>query len=109
MVLAGAQPTIRSQAVVVGVGWAAALAGGTVALGAAAVLWSDGRSWVLLVIIGAALGYFFVAYVSIRERHQSLATLHGFTTSLSEAVDADELSRRVVTGLGVLQIGRAHV
>src|SRR3546814_16217774 len=56
MVLAGAQPTIRSQAVVVGVGWAAALAGGTVALGAAAVLWSDGRSWVLPVIIGAAPG-----------------------------------------------------
>ena len=109
MVLAGAQPTIRSQAVVVGVGWAAALAGGTVALGAAAVLWSDGRSWVLLVIIGAALGYFFVAYVSIRERHQSLATLHGFTTSLSEAVDADELSRRVVTGLGVLLRARRIV
>ena len=102
MALAGAPTSPRSQAIVIGTGLAAALAGTATALGAAATLWRDGRSWVLLVMIGGMLGYFFVSFVRIRDRHQSLAMLHEFTTNLATARTVESLGEEIVTGIATL-------
>ncbi len=102
MALAGAPVEPRAQLMFVGVGLLAALAGSAVSLGAATTLWRDGRSWILLAVIGAAIGYFFVSFLKIRERHQSLAELHVFTTSLAEVASFTDLTHQVVRGIAEL-------
>jgi diguanylate cyclase (GGDEF)-like protein len=99
MRLAGVEVTLKSQMLVIAVGLAAALAGAAAALAAAATLWSDGRSWILLLIIGAAVGYFGLSYLKIRERHRSLALLNSYTTALSTGSNVDDLIRSVLSGL----------
>ena len=96
MRIAGDRIPVRAQLLVIGVGSVAALAGAAVALGAAAALWSDGRSWVLLALIGAALGYFFVSFLNVRERHQALAALHSFTTAINDRRGDEPLDEIVV-------------
>jgi diguanylate cyclase (GGDEF)-like protein len=102
MRIAGAPVTPRSVASVVAVSGSGALAGCAVALGASVVLWRDQRSWVILLVIGGALAYFFLSFIRIRERHQSLAALHEFTTGLTAANDAGLLEVAIVTGVGQL-------
>ena len=73
---------------------------------------SNSWSWVLLLLIGGALGYFFISFVRIRERHNDLSTLHGFTTSLNANTDPLVLGEIVVVGLSELLArvaGRAPV
>lgn len=94
MRLAGAPVSVRSALSVLSFSGSAAAAECAVALGAAGALWNEGLSWILLLLIGCAFGYFFVSFVRIRERHQALATLHGFTTSL--AADSPESLRRAI-------------
>ena len=100
--LAGAPFNLSSAANVFLVSGGSALAGCAVALGAGAALWTDGRSWVLLLLIGAALGYFFISFVRIRERHQSLALLHSFTSTLEGRDSVERLAVATVIGLGTL-------
>jgi diguanylate cyclase (GGDEF)-like protein len=107
--LAGAPITVRSALNVLTVSSGSAMAGCAVALGAGAALWTDGRSWVLLFLIGLALGYFFLSFVRIRERHQSLALLHTFTTSLEATRSAPELARAAVVGIAELLSARRVV
>ncbi|HAS09645.1 MAG TPA: hypothetical protein DCS55_03870, partial [Acidimicrobiaceae bacterium] len=102
MRIAGAPVTIRSVASVVMVSGAGALAGCAVALGASVVLWRDQRSWVILVVIAAALTYFFLSYIRIRERHQSLAALHEFTTAITATNTIRDLEDAIVRGVGEL-------
>jgi diguanylate cyclase (GGDEF)-like protein len=109
MVLAGAPVTAKSQLIVVGVSMSAAMAGCAVALGAAGALVADSRSWVLLVTIGLALGYFFVSFVRMRERHQDLSRLHDFTTNLSSHADSVALAQRAGSGLAQLLKARRVV
>lgn len=101
MRIAGAPVTVRSAFQVLGVSVTASMAECAVALGAAGALWRDGRSWVLLALIGCGLGYFFLSFVRIRERHQSLANLHSFTTSLTED-DPRSLNKMVLEGISDL-------
>jgi diguanylate cyclase (GGDEF)-like protein len=102
MRVAGAPVTLRDQGMVIGVSLVAALAGTAVALAASGVLWQEGHSWVLLVLVGSALGYFFISFVRIRERHQGLATLHSFTTALGARSDTPSLAKAVVMGMADL-------
>jgi diguanylate cyclase (GGDEF)-like protein len=102
MRIAGAPVTLRSVASVVAVSGSGALAGCAVALGASVVLWRDQRSWVILLVIGGALAYFFLSFIRIRERHQSLAALHEFTTGLTGANEGPALGAAIVTGVGRL-------
>ena len=99
---AGAPVTLRSQLSVVAVSLSAALAGAAVAMGASGPLWREGRSWILLLVIGGALGYFFISFVRIRERHQDLFTLHGFTSSLALETDSHRLGADVAAGFADL-------
>ena len=99
MRIAGAPVDASSQAVVAGISLTAALSGSAVALGATSVLWRDGRSWVLLLLVGAALGYFFVSFVRVRERHQDLARLHEFTTTLMGHSEVKSLAETAVLGI----------
>ncbi|MDE0803487.1 MAG: bifunctional diguanylate cyclase/phosphodiesterase [Acidimicrobiales bacterium] len=109
MRLAGAPVTLPAAFKVLAVSGTAALAECAVALGGAAALWRDGRSWVLLLIIGSGLAYFFLSFVRIRERHQALATLHGFTTSL-DSNDLDGLIAQSLRGIAdLLQAGRVMI
>ena len=101
MRLAGAPVTLRSAAEVLAVSGTASLAECAVALGAASALWRDGRSWVLLLLIGCGLGYFFLSFLRIRERHQALANLHQFTTSLT-AEHPEGPIRSVLAGIADL-------
>ncbi len=99
MRLAGAPVTIRTQTVVGAVSLSAALAGTAVALGAASVLWADRDAWILLALIAAALGYFFVSFVRIRERHRDLGNLHTFTTGLPQNEWTSSLPEAAARGL----------
>jgi diguanylate cyclase (GGDEF)-like protein len=102
MRLAGAPVTVRSALTVLSVAGSAAIAECAVALGAAAVLWRDGRAWILLLGIGTAFGYFFISYLRIKQRHQALARLNAFTNSLEDRQSASELCDQIVLGLGEL-------
>jgi len=96
MRVAGDHIPFRQQSLVIGVGLVAAIAGSAVALGAAAALWVDGRAWVLLAIIGAALAYFGVSFLNIRERHRALAALHSFTTAINDRRPSESLHATIV-------------
>jgi diguanylate cyclase (GGDEF)-like protein len=102
MRIVGAPVTIRSVASVVAVSGSGALAGCAVALAASVVLWRDQRAWTILLVIAAALAYFFLSYIRIRERHQSLAALHEFTTSITATNDSAQLERAIVRGVAQL-------
>ena len=106
MRIVGAPVTVRSVASVVAVSGSGALAGCAVALGGSVVLWRDQRAWTILLVIAAALAYFFLSYIRIRERHQSLAALHEFTTSITSTNDSADLERSIVQG--VAQLLRAN-
>ncbi|MDZ7674969.1 MAG: bifunctional diguanylate cyclase/phosphodiesterase [Acidimicrobiales bacterium] len=108
MRLAGAPVTVHHALEVLAVSITFSLAECAVALGAAGALWRDGRSWVLLLLIGCGLGYFFLSFVRIRERHQSLANLHSFTTSLTSD-DPRSLTRNVLVGVADLLRARRVV
>ena len=105
LVIAGAPVTARSASSVLAVSGTSAIAATAVALGAAAVLWIDGRAWILLLFIGGALGYFFLSFIRIRERHQALSALHEFTTGLDVQSDTTALVRGMLAGLGRLLKG----
>ena len=64
---------------------ASAVPSWALAIAAAAALWQDGRSWVLLLMIGAAFGYFLLAYIRIRQRHMALDGLHRFASATRSA------------------------
>lgn len=96
MRVAGAPVSLRSALSVLSFSGSAAIAECAVALGAAGAMWKETWSWILLLLIGCAFGYFFISFVRIRERHQALATLHSFTTSL--AVDNAAGLRRAILG-----------
>jgi diguanylate cyclase (GGDEF)-like protein len=102
MWLAGAEVSLRSQALVVSVGLCAALAGSAAALGAAAALWRDGRAWILLALMTIAIGYFGPAYLKIRDRHRALADLNAYTSSLGGLSQLGDLARAVVSGTAEL-------
>ena len=102
MWLAGAPVTPQSALSVLAVSGPAAIAECSVALGAAAVLWRDGRAWILLLGIGTAFGYFFISYLRIKERHQALARLNAFTNSLEERAADAEICSHIVVGLAEL-------
>lgn len=102
MLLVSSEASVRSQSVVLGIGFAAALAGTAAALASASAVWNDGRSWILLVPICAAIGYFGLAYIRIRERHQALAHLNSFTTDLAVDRGMDELVSCIVAGTAEL-------
>jgi len=100
MSLAGARLAWRSQLLVIAVGICAAVAGATAALAAVAVLWTQGGyGWVPLVLLGAALGFFGLSYVRIRERHQALAALNTYTASLVTAGSGPGLPDEVAHGI----------
>ena len=99
MRIAGAPVTLRSAASVLAVSGSGALAGCAVSLGASVVLWRDQRSWIILLAIGGSLTYFFLSYIRIRERHQSLASLHEFTTAMSATNKMSELEIVIVEGI----------
>ncbi|WP_436793249.1 putative bifunctional diguanylate cyclase/phosphodiesterase [Actinospongicola halichondriae] len=109
LAIAGAPVTIRSATSVLAVSGASVMAATAVALGASAVLWSGGESWVLLLFIGAALGYFFLSFIRIRERHQALSALHEFTTSVNFQTDTEGLVRTTLEGVARLLKGERVV
>ncbi|MGK2930189.1 MAG: diguanylate cyclase domain-containing protein, partial [Acidimicrobiales bacterium] len=102
MLLVSSEASIRSQAMVLAIGFAAALAGTAAALASASAVWSDGRSWILLAPICAAIGYFGLAYIRIRERHQALSHLNTYTTELATDHAITDLVRSIVDGTAEL-------
>jgi diguanylate cyclase (GGDEF)-like protein len=102
MRVAGADVTLRSQVLVIGVGLTAAVSGSAAAVAAASVLWMDGRSWILLVLLGGALGFFGLSYVRIRERHDQLAGINTYTLTLVSDRDLDRLVSAICEGIAHL-------
>jgi len=97
--LAGAPATARSALRFLAYISASAVPSWALAIAAAAALWQDGRSWVLLLMIGAAFGYFLLAYIRIRQRHLALDGLHRFASSLERASGRDALVTQALHGL----------
>ena len=87
---------------VLAVAFGSAMTSTSVALAATAVLWYESQAWILLLVIGAGIGFFFTSYVDIRARHQSLATLHGFVADLAAAQRPDDLARAIGSGIADL-------
>ena len=89
--LAGAPVSARSALRFLAYIAASAVPSWALAIAAAAALWQDGRSWVLLLMIGGAFGYFLLAYIRIRQRHMALDGLHRFASALERASGRDAL------------------